>query len=219
MIGPEQIRAARALLDWSTADLAKQTGLTVNGINKIERGHVNPHRDTLTKIQDIFEDAGIEFLANSGVRKKDRMIQAVEGPEANQWLLDDVYSTMKNEGGEVLIAHVITKVQEQGFPYGVKQEGLERHLQRLTKAGIKERLLIKEGETNFTAPLESHHMMPDKYFAPDPLYIYGSKIALLSAYFAPKAVIINDARFAESVRGLFNFAWDRTKAPAGKAKK
>ncbi len=54
MINAEQIRAARALLDWSTADLARQANLTVNGINKIERGHVQAHRETLETLHKNF---------------------------------------------------------------------------------------------------------------------------------------------------------------------
>src|SRR6185312_10243023 len=104
MINSEQIRAARALLDWSTAELAKQAGLTVNGINKIERGHVQAHRETTEKLEEVFEAAGIEFLPNSGLRKKSRIIQVLEGEDANRRLLDDVYATLRDTGGEVLIA-------------------------------------------------------------------------------------------------------------------
>ena len=82
MINAEQIRAARALLDWSTADLAQHAGLTVNGINKIERGHVQAHRETLEKLTAIFEDAGIEFLPNSGLRKKDKLVNWAQ----NGWM-------------------------------------------------------------------------------------------------------------------------------------
>src|SRR5882672_6670635 len=102
MINAEQIRAARALLDWSTADLAQQAGLTVNGINKIERGHVQAHRETMEVLTRIFEEAGVEFLPGSGLRKKDRIIKTFDGEGANHSILDDIYNTLKDKGGEIL---------------------------------------------------------------------------------------------------------------------
>src|SRR5277367_1098698 len=101
MINAEQIRAARALLDWSTADLAKQAGLTVNGINKIERGHVQAHRDTLEKLQRIFEAAEIEFLPGSGLRKKSQHVEVYEGTKRFSDFYDFLYEHLKTRGGEV----------------------------------------------------------------------------------------------------------------------
>src|ERR1700684_3532227 len=100
MINADQIRAARALLDWSTSDLAKQAGLTVNGINKIERGHVQAHRETMEKLQDIFETAGIEFLPNSGLKKQDKAVEIFEGPERFHDFTEFVYQHIKRYGGE-----------------------------------------------------------------------------------------------------------------------
>jgi len=210
MINHEQIRAARAILDWSTEDLAKATGLTANGINKIERGHVGPHKTSLDKIQSVFEEAGLEFLTGSGVRRRDRIVESHEGEDANQRLLDDIYATLKDSGGEVLIANVD---ESKTTEYLTKQT-IEQHLEHLKKAGITERLLVRKNETTFLAPLEYYHAIPEEYFSDYQLYIYGQKLALLSRTVIPKVIIINDGRFADCARKLFNFVWDRTERPA-----
>ena len=204
-INAEQIRAARALLDWSTADLARQADLTVNGINKIERGHVQPHRESLERIQGIFEGAGIEFLPNSGLRKKDRIIQTYEGEGANQQLLDDVYNTLKDIGGEVLI----TNVNEAHAIQSLSADYLSLHLERLKTAKISERMLIQLGDSKIVAALDHYRAIPPQYFVSTPMFIYGSKLALLSWQPSPRTVIIHDERFAESARKLFNFVWDK----------
>lgn len=209
MINAEQIRAARALLDWSTSDLAKQAGLTINGINKIERGHVQAHRETLEIIEKIFDDAGIEFLPGSGLRKKSRIIQVHEGKEANRHLLDDVYTTLRDIGGEVLISGL----DENLVAKDVDQDFLKMHLERLATSKVRERLLIKTGDTNFVAPHETYRWMPEKYFSPYPLYIYGPKLALVSWAPMPRCVIIHDEAFAESARRMFNYVWDNAELP------
>ena len=210
MINAEQIRAARALLDWSTAELAKKAGMTVNGINKIERGHVNAHRDTLESLTKIFEEAGIEFLPASGLRKRDRMIKVLEGSNAAHQLLDDIYLTLRNSGDAVRI----TGSDETLFLKNVSRATLDAHLARLNECGISERMLTRFGDTHFVGPLDTYHWIPEKYFSPYHFYIYGSKLALVSWEPPQKVIIINDERFADSARKLFDFAWDKTEIPA-----
>lgn len=209
MINPEQIRAARAFLDWSTADLAKQAGLTVNGINKIERGHVEPQKETLEALQRVFELAGLEFMPNSGIKKKERIVQILEGANAIQGLFDDIISTLQDSGGDVLI----TGGDAGYFVEAVGKEALEAHIIKLLRFNIRERLLYKHGYISpFNHP-KNYHWIPEKYFSPHSLYIYGPKLALACCQTPQKVIIINDERFAESLRKIFEFVWDHTKPP------
>ena len=63
-----QIKAARALLDWSQDDLASHSGLSVNTIRKMELGHISPRGKTSHAIRHAFEDNGLEFLEPDGGR-------------------------------------------------------------------------------------------------------------------------------------------------------
>ena len=68
-----QIRAARALLESARADLARASGISVNGIANIETGASNPLAVTLERIQHALEKAGVGFIDNGegpGVRLK-----------------------------------------------------------------------------------------------------------------------------------------------------
>ena len=207
MINADQLRAARGLLDWKTSDLAKLSGLTINGINKIERGYVQGRRETMELLQTILEKAGIEFLPSSGVRKKNQIVETYEGDRANHNLLDDIYETLRDTGGEVLISHV----DEELATESLSEEYLDAHLKRLAAANIKERMLVKEGDTKIITSVIAYRAIPEKYFVPTALFIYGDKLGLASWTGAKRSMIIHDALFAESARKLFNFIWDHAK--------
>jgi DNA-binding XRE family transcriptional regulator len=76
MLTGSQIRAARALLNWSGEDLAKKIGLARHTIMNLEKSDgVPPSRtQTLLDIKAAFEGAGIEFIgtpeSGAGVRFK-----------------------------------------------------------------------------------------------------------------------------------------------------
>lgn len=60
-----QVRAARALLDWSQEELADRAGVTRRTIAGFENGEKVPHKSTVERIADVFEDNGVSFI-NSG---------------------------------------------------------------------------------------------------------------------------------------------------------
>ena len=61
-----QIRAARALLGWSQADLARIAEIGLATLQRIEQkeGVVRGYFSTILKIQTALEDAGIVFRDN-----------------------------------------------------------------------------------------------------------------------------------------------------------
>jgi transcriptional regulator with XRE-family HTH domain len=76
MLTPEQLRAARALVDWSRDDLAKRSGVSPNTVWGFEQGHSDPKLSTLNKWQRALEAAGVLFLdeddtVGPGVRLKE----------------------------------------------------------------------------------------------------------------------------------------------------
>jgi len=76
LITSAQIRAARGMLEWSRADLAKHSGVGFSSMMRIESaiGVPGAHAKTLEAIEKAFERAGIEFIGTPddrpGVRLK-----------------------------------------------------------------------------------------------------------------------------------------------------
>jgi predicted transcriptional regulator len=68
MITPAQIRAARALLSWRQADLARESGVSEIAVKNIERGATDPRLSTMNHLQQAFDRAGVVFLDTGDVR-------------------------------------------------------------------------------------------------------------------------------------------------------
>ena len=79
-ITPAQFRAARALLDWSRADLAARTSLQLCDVIEVERGTRFVSAEVKAVIRFFLEDSGVEFLAESGDGLRVRLRQAAAAP-------------------------------------------------------------------------------------------------------------------------------------------
>ncbi|MGF1552372.1 MAG: helix-turn-helix domain-containing protein [Paracoccaceae bacterium] len=67
MLRAEQIRAARALLDWSQSRLAEAAGVSLPTVKRIEgKGPGRSAVDTLVAIESALEQAGVVFIAENG---------------------------------------------------------------------------------------------------------------------------------------------------------
>lgn len=71
MITPAQIRAARALLDWSQERLAVESGLSKNTVIGLERGRTTPLLPTAQALVATFERHGVEMTGLRGVAFKE----------------------------------------------------------------------------------------------------------------------------------------------------
>ena len=73
MLSSSQIRAARALLGWSGAELAEKSGVSLTTLRRYELQYGIPAANTsvLQRIKECLENDGIEFtgdpLTNPGV--------------------------------------------------------------------------------------------------------------------------------------------------------
>ena len=65
MITREQLRMARAALNWGVRDLADQSGLSANTISRFENGS-DAYGETLLRLRRTLEGAGIIFIDENG---------------------------------------------------------------------------------------------------------------------------------------------------------
>lgn len=65
MLRANQIRAARALLNWSQGELVEKSGLSLTTIRRMEDDKIGPERSSagnVAAVTKIIEDAGVVFL-------------------------------------------------------------------------------------------------------------------------------------------------------------
>ena len=78
MITSAQIRAARAMLDWSREQLSNKAGVGISALMRLESATGVPSGNikTFELVQKTFEKAGIEFIGSpeggAGVKWRDK---------------------------------------------------------------------------------------------------------------------------------------------------
>jgi transcriptional regulator with XRE-family HTH domain len=216
MITGRQIRAARGLLGWDAVELATKAGLTRETVSKIENDSVQAREDTLARILRAFDQNGIEFTDNSGVRLKPQNVETFEGKDGFFSFYNFVYDHISNYGGDVCV----TGVDEKLF---VKYQGdfADIHMDRMAKIvekhkNFKMRILVEEGDYNFVASSYAHYKWQSKKdFLPTSFYVFGDQLALISFTHepAPLVILIKSACFAEAYRHSFDLAWASASEP------
>jgi DNA-binding XRE family transcriptional regulator len=174
MISRDQIRAARALLDWSQPQLAERAGVSTDLISKIENGVTDGSLKTLNKIQDVLSNAGVEFLDNDGIRRESKGVKEYRGGSEFVEFMTDVYNNV-DDGGQVFVSNV----DEKHF---VKWLGgkTELHIQKMLDIkNLDFRILVCEGDDFRPATYAKYKTLPEQHFGDIPLYIYGNKTALI----------------------------------------
>lgn len=205
MLDYRQIRAARALLNWSQADLAKAAGMATSSIKNIESESSSARKESLDQVFEAFDLNGVEFTPCTGVRLKNEMITVHDGKRASTNLLDDIYlHAQASSEREVCIIGLDEKLSSE-------LEGpqlISAHIERLGRAGVTERILVCEGQTRFLDTPLSYRWMPRKYFSRNaPIYIYGDRIAFQSGSLRRRSVIIEARPLAQHMRMLFDVLW------------
>jgi len=207
MIDFRQIRAARALLNWSQADLARASDMATSSIKNIESESSSARKETFALIQDAFDLNGIEFLPGTGVRLKNEVVAVHDGKQATNALLDSIYAHAQAAPEREVCVIGLDET------FTVETDGaslLASHGERLIKAGIRQRILICEGDTRILNAPEGYRWLPRQYFTRvAPIYIYGDRIAVHCGSLRRRTIIIEARPLALHMRMLFSLLWDR----------
>lgn len=210
LITRRQIKAARSLLEWDAEVLANKAGLSRDTVFNIESGRTQARESSLHEIARVFDENGVEFTDNEGVKFKPKNIVTYEGQERFSEYYDFVYNYLHANGGDVCIGGVDNQYFSQYRPDRAMHRARMAALVKERK-DVRVRILVKEGDERlFGAAYAEYRWQPKEYFYPTSYYAFGEYLALIS--FAneppPLVVMIKSVAFAEAYRQLFNFAWD-----------
>ena len=202
-----QMRGARGLLNWSQSELSKRTGISTTSIGNIEAGNTQARENTLKVIRQAFENAGIEFIGTEGMRKRTDFIRTFEGREQFWDFYDDIYTTLKENPGEVIVSNA----DEKKFLSFLSDEQMKLHRERMIELkDVTYRILISEGDDFLAASstYAKYRWMPEALFSSVPFYIYGAKLAIIRFNPEPYVYVIKSQEITDSYRKQFDAIWD-----------
>lgn len=199
MISTVQIRMARAALEWSMEDLAGKSGVARTTLNKLIHEHSNPKRSTIEKIVSAFEENGITFIGDNGVRFSPLPVEIIDGSDCYMLTLDRVVAELsRHENKELLIMFASDAVS----PPAVN----ERYRQ-MRKNGVTMRQLIAENDTYIMGPLEEYRTIPMDEFINIVSLVFGNCVAQVNGD-ESAVTIYNDAKLALQRRKEFEYRWN-----------
>ncbi len=205
MVTARQIKAARALLGWTQADLARAAGLHPNVVLRLESEKANPRATTLQKIKQSCEEAGLHFRGQRGVEMKEDLFetQRFEGPDFIRRLTDDCLRLMKSPADEVL--NVVT--DEVFFDLADAGQN-KRFYAHMSKTGFRERYLV----TQQSAPPKNkdqavYRRLPQEALGTIAYVVYANRVGFLQ-WRTREVLLIKNAALAQTFRDQFTFLWN-----------
>lgn len=223
----DQIRAARALLNWSQAELATQAGLARPTVVNIETGQQSPELHSLQKIVAAFERADIEFGAHEAVRRRADDVKIYRGEQEFVKFFEEVLEYARSTGGRIFVSNVDERhwISTKGdffiSHYAIKMQKMRKNLDF--------RILIKEGDTYTPADkYATYRWVAAKDFASIPFHVYGDRLSVILFLEEPIIISVKNQRAADLYKEKFIQQWDKamemntqpgTKPRSAKAKK
>jgi len=217
MITGRQIKAARALLGWDAADLAKRAKLSRETVSNIENDLVQARENTLADIVRVFVDNRLEFLDGQGVRFRPEDVEVLNGPEGMERFWNLVYAFIQTSSNVI--------IRQNGIPEGpldaCAPKAAAAHRERMkplvaTRKDIKARAIIDEGDMNFLcSDYFQYRWHPKTAPPPVPYYIFGDTVGIFAfdADPAPKVVLITSPTIARAHHTQFDKAWELALTP------
>jgi transcriptional regulator with XRE-family HTH domain len=213
MITPEQIRAARALLNWKQSDLAKAAHISLPSINNMERAIGSPRIETMRAVQQALELAGIEFLGQQGVKKQSEFFSMVEyqGDNFIEKQNDDLFACMRGPQDVAMMCGL----DERKFPQYAPDQTL-RYLAHELKTNFTQKILICDNDDFLLTEPMSYRTLPPALLGQIPYLVYHDRLVMIM-WEARRTIIIRSQSIADTFKKQFEFLWAMAKPPSAKA--
>ena len=184
----------------------------VNFVIKNNKKHfqaIHPEKieEYLKEKEEKFKSVLPDLIKLTQIPKEDTFVEVFKGKSIARIVYRDIIKEFQNRQGEVLISGVEEKkfIEEDKI-------ALEQHLKRLQKLKCKERILLKEGDTQFVEGLQTEYKwIPEESFNPTPIYVYNEKLTIIIWGNPNYAIIIKNKNLADAYRKQFNLLWKISK--------
>jgi DNA-binding XRE family transcriptional regulator len=208
-ISSTQIKAARAMLDWSQYDLASATGLSNTTIGNLESGQMSPRGTTANVIRRTLEQAGLEFIDLEGVRLRRTDIVVYEGQRSCDQLFDDMRHTIRERGGEVVA--LFRSPQEIAKFCGKGADSNFERLKELSESVALKYILSDSFEPPEQIAAMQFRVAPRQNLGTSSYIAYGNKCAIIAMNNNTgrfKFVVFSMIDFVQEHHGNFYSLWN-----------
>ncbi len=214
MITAAQLRAARGLLDWTRADLAKAANISPETVKNIEHGTFRPQENTADAIVKAFGAHDVKFTENEGVQIKQELVRTFVGKEGYIDFLIDIYKTVKN-GGQICQFNFSDSLFVK-----YSRGRADNHTHDMSVIpNLNARCLVPEGDYNFPAKYCVYKWLKKEHLNAIPYYLYGNNVAMLTNEEEEQItwVVIGSTSLVQAFRKQFDMYWEEALAvPASK---
>lgn len=207
-----------ALLNWENKDLAKACGVTPQSISNIKNGMTQAPPRVMNAIARVFDEHGIEFADNSGVRFKPRNIEVYKGTEGFKKFMDDVYAEEQKPaaqiGGDKPVC--VSSFDDRQFNKHLGEYYMVHARRVLALENVKVRVLVQEGpfhcfpeEKTGAGGFREYRFNPQLAVGNVPFYVYGDKLAIMifQEDEPPQIVVIHSTLVTKTYREMFEVLW------------
>ena len=201
MLTKEQVKAGRAILDWSQGELAQKADVSIEAVKSFERDESRSRPSTVESIREALEEGGIDFIRD-GVRQRDDLLKRLEGDQPYIDMVENLTEDME-KGEEVLFFGADNSISP---PEVIKQE------RRLIDNGAKLRYLVEEGDEYLVYPLECYRYIGSDYFENSVVVVCGDKIGMLLED-EKTSIVIRNVRLSNMLKNLFESTWHNGETP------
>jgi len=189
------LQARRLERKLTQEQLAQRAGVPYTTLTKLESGVIkNPSVQAVSKLARALEISLDSLLVPHVFAGEDCVLE----------IWRDVRATALEPGDYMCISGL----EEQAY-LDTYREGLLQFIAELKTRGVRQKLLICEGDHTL---LEGEHLeyrwIPKGHFNPTPIYVYGSKLAVLIWQPIRQALILDNELLADAYRKQFLFIWE-----------
>lgn len=210
MMTTHQLKAARALLDWTQQDLARAAGVHLNVVNNIERGSSSPRQNTLEKLESALISQGIVFIGARGVElaRQAVSVRKAEGEGFIRTLLADILAVAKSPDDEVL--SILADIRN----YDAHDADTARAFYaEKDKRGFTERLITRAMPGFYPRHSEFFRVVDPARLGGADTIIYGNRVAFIM-WQQQEAVMLQGDALATAQRRLFEALWETGQEPS-----
>lgn len=211
MISASQIRAARALLDWSQDDLADAAQLSRTTVRTVELGYA-ARAGNIHEIRKALEMNGIEFLDGDGVRRQPEGKRDFTGANSCDRFFDSVLQSVKQDRSELICfiesQNMLTKISGS-----TRRTNLERLEDVHRATGVKCFISDTIAPTFALPNFEIRIIREDSSVFPMSCFAFSNQLVLayLDSNLHFSFAVFQKASFVQRCQNYFLPRWDSAK--------